>query len=118
MKPIAYTVHGQGTQPILVAERFSLLACLFAPLWLLFQMAWVDLAAYAVVVAAAVVVQLFLLPDLAVAPAAILAAGLFVGFEAGQIRRRVLARHGMAALGVVCAHDKAEAADRVVLRAR
>jgi len=118
MKPIAYTVHGQGTQPILVAERFSLVAALFAPLWLLFQMAWIDLAVYVVVVAAAVAVQLFLLPDLAGAPAVILAAGLFVGFEAGQIRCRVLARHGMGALGVVCAHDKAEAADRVVLRAR
>lgn len=118
MKPIAYTVHGQGARPILVAERFSLAATFLAPLWLLVQAAWIELAAYVLLAGAAVAAELFLDTGLAIIAGAVLALHLFVGFEAGEIRRRVLARQGLGALGVVCGHDAAEAADRLVLRAR
>lgn len=118
MKPIAYTVHGQGTRPVLVAERFSLLACLFAPLWLLAHQAWLHFGLYVLLAGVAVYVQMLLAPGVAVVAGLLVAAHLFVGFEAGEFRRSALSRRGLALLGVVCAPDEAEAVDRLVLRAR
>jgi hypothetical protein len=90
--------------PVLVPEGFSILAALVPPLWFLAHRLWLVLALYV----ALAVLMAFLLPG-PVLPFASLAAQLLVGFEAQNLRRWTLARHGLPVVGVVMAHD-AEAA--------
>ncbi len=118
MRPNAYTVH-QGPQGIeLVSERFSLLAAVAGPLWLLACGAFVELAAYVLVIGAAGVVNFHVLGDWPLLPASVVVAHLLIGFEAGDIRRRALVRRGRPVVGIVTGDTRADAEDRVVLRAR
>jgi len=118
MRPTAYTVH-QGPNGIdLVSERFSLLAALTGPLWLLACRGFVELAAYVLAIGAAGAANIYLLPEVALLPASLLVSHLLIGFEAGDIRRRALVRRGRPVIGVVTGDRLADAEDRVVLRAR
>lgn len=118
MRPIAYTVHGPLPEIELVAERFSLAAFLFGPLWLLAHAAWVEAILWLGFVGAGIAAGLFLLPERPLPELTVLAAALFTGFEAGEIRRRVLARQGHPVIGVVTGESRADAEDRVVLKVR
>jgi hypothetical protein len=96
---------------VLVRDRFSWAAFLFAPLWMLRHRLWVALAIYVVLVVA-VVAGLGALGSSDDARAfAIVLIHLLVGFEAASIRRRKLLRRGWGELGAVIGDDR-EAAER------
>ena len=118
MRPVAYTVHPGERGVELVSEHFSFPAFLFAPVWLLVQGAWLGFLAWVVVVAGGIAAGLFLLPGSALPVLTVIGAGLHVGLEAGEIRRDRLARRGRPAIGVVMGETRADAEDRVILRAR
>lgn len=117
MRAVAYTVHPGNAGVELVAERFSFAAFLLPPLWLLSHGALLALVLWAVVVGAGVAAGLFLLPGTALPFLVYLGAALYVGLEAGEIRRRLLAKSGRPAVKVVMAETRDEAEDRVVLGA-
>jgi Protein of unknown function (DUF2628) len=116
-----YTVHApplrrgepdsDPTRFAFVRDGFSVLAFLFAPLWMLWHRLWLAFVGYLVVV---VVVQVALMalgaPDgVKIAVGVLLA--LLVGFEAVSLRRWTLSRRRWQSLGVVVADDL-EAAER------
>jgi hypothetical protein len=110
-----YTVHGEpprektgpegwpepkGRAPVLVPERFALLAFVFGALWYLVHRLWWEALALVLLTAAA----LWLLPDPA-AGIAVLVLHLIAGMEARDRQRAGLRRRGYADLGVVAAPD-------------
>ncbi|MFA5121963.1 DUF2628 domain-containing protein [Zavarzinia sp.] len=118
MRPVAYTVHGPAPKLTLVAERFSFPAFLLGSLWLLVQRAWIELALYVVVVVAGFAAGIFLWPGHPVGLLTAVAVHLLTGFEAGEIRRRSLARRDRRAIGVVVGENREDALDRLVLKVR
>ncbi|MCF4167516.1 DUF2628 domain-containing protein [Zavarzinia compransoris] len=118
MRAVAYTVHPGNSGAELVAERFSFTAFLFTPVWLLAHGAFLALGIWAGVVMAGIAGAIFLLPGSPLPLFVYLGASLYVGLEAGEVRRRLLARAGRPAVKVVMAETLGEAEDRVVLGAR
>jgi hypothetical protein len=110
-----YTVHepparaGIGSAPeperfVFVRDGFSLWALLLGPLWMLRHRMWLVLLGYMVVVAAlAGVLHLHGTPAAGTVVWALLA--LFIGFEAGTLRRFGLARRGYRNIGLVVGDD-------------
>ena len=87
-----------------VRDGFSWWAFLFAPLWMLRHRMWLVLLGYMVVVAAlAGVLHLHGTPAAGTVVWALLA--LFIGFEAGTLRRFGLARRGYRNIGLVVGDD-------------
>ncbi len=115
-----YSVHlppdsGQGLDRTelaerltLVAEGFSVLAFVLAPLWMLMNRLWLALVIYVVTIVAL---------ELAMAAVGMhelwqaligLAIHLVIGFEADEIRRWSLARKGWQTVAVVTGRDEEE----------
>lgn len=105
----SWTVHVRDGQPVvLVAERFSLGAALFGPLWLLWHRAWIP----------AVLLCCAWVAGVAVTPAGLLpavAVGLvwFAGLCGRDMRRWSLARRGWREAHVVMARGEDAALERL-----
>lgn len=86
----SWSVHVRDGQPVvLVADRFSLAAALFGPLWLLLHGAWIP----AVLLGCAWVAAALLVPA-ALLPAAAFGLAWFAGLAGRDLRRWALARRG------------------------
>jgi hypothetical protein len=102
--------EAQEAMPRLVADRFSWLAALLAPLYMLVHGLWLALLGFVLVVAALAGAALWLGPDVAVW--AYLLAALLFGFEAPALLRRRLARKGFVHAGERFAENRDMAAMR------
>jgi len=106
----SYTVHVRAGRPVvLVAERFSLGALLFGPVWLLFVGAWIPAVLLACAWDAAVVV----IPGAWLGPVA-LGLAWFAGLAGGDLRRWSMARRGWRHAHVVVAAGEEDALARVL----
>ena len=106
----SFTVHVRDGRPVvLVAERFSLGALLFGPVWLIFVGAWIPAVLLGCAWAAAV---------LLLSPAALGAVGLglswFAGVAGRDMRRWSMARRGWRAPHVVVAASEEAALERLL----
>jgi hypothetical protein len=116
-----YTVHapppreGRNVEPErfrFVRDGFHFWAFLLAPLWLLFRRLWLVFVLYVIVtVALEVALTAAGLPGYVKAIAGLLVA-LFVGLEAGGLRRWTLDRRGWTMLGFVTGDDLDDAERR------
>src|SRR3984957_3246417 len=108
-----YTVHeprlkaGAMPEPerfVFVRDGFSFAALLFGPLWMLRHRMWLVLLGYGAVVALlAFVVRLHGSGAVGVSVGVLLA--LWLGFEAGTLRRFTLGRRGFRNTGIVVGDD-------------
>lgn len=104
-----WTVHVRdGAAPELVAERFSLLAMLFGPLWLIVHRAWIP----AVLVLCLQLLCGTLAPE-PVAPVLGLGIAWLVGLSGQDMRRWALARRRYHLVHVVAARDEEGALARL-----
>jgi len=110
-----YTVHepplpANASAPptdrfVFVRDGFSLVATLFAPLWMLRHRMWLVLLGYLIVLAGlSAALRLVQGSDGAELAVSLLLA-LLIGFEAGTLRRFTLGRRGFRNVGVVVADD-------------
>ncbi|MCK8787295.1 DUF2628 domain-containing protein [Roseomonas sp. NAR14] len=99
-------------EPLLVPERFTWLAALFPPLWLLAHALWLPLLGYLALAGAIGILGALLVP--AILPWAGIALHLLVGAEAQDLRRWRLGRRGWRAAGVVVARDADSALARLL----
>ena len=120
----SYTVHEppnppadrikRGERLVFVREGFSLMAAIFAPLWMLMRGMWLALLVYIVVVAGLV----FGLHTLGVEPQwisyVIIGLHLVLGFELGTLRRWTLERRGWRTLGAVTGRNATECERRFI----
>lgn len=96
-----WTVHLRaGAAPVLVPERFSVMAALLGPVWLLWHRAWIA----AVLLGCAEALALLLAPVALSGPFGLALAGL-AGLHGHDLRRWGLARRGFAETRVVAARD-------------
>lgn len=95
-----------------IKDGFSLQAMLFAPLWLLGQRAFVEVALYACVVLAIVAAATAL--DIPYIHAALAVIGLhvLVGYEAGAIERSALRRRGFTEISEITGTSEHDAERR------
>lgn len=108
-----YTVHLRaGSQPVLVAERFSLLAGILAPFWLAAHRAWIAAA-----LALAAGIAIGVLARGTVAALAWLAYVWLFGLFGRDLQSRALERRGYVLAHVVAARDE-EGAHARLLAAR
>ncbi len=106
----SWSVHVRDGAPVvLVAERFSLWAALFGPLWLLAHGAWIP----AVLSGCAWVAAGLLTPE-AVMPVVGLGLAWFSGLAGRDFRRWTLARRGYRQDHVVVAGSEEEALARLL----
>jgi hypothetical protein len=106
----SYTVHVKDGAPLLlVPERFSLLALLLGPLWLLLVGAWIP----AILLACAWAAAVMLVPEAMLLPVA-LGLAWFAGLCGRDLRRWSLARRGFRAPHVVVARTEEEALERLL----
>ena len=94
---------------VLVPEGFAWLAFLFGPLWLAWHRLWLCAGLYLLTV-----LVLGLLLPAGVALPAEFALQFLLGAHGHDLRRRRLARRGLAAAGVVAAHDLDAATARLL----
>jgi hypothetical protein len=87
--------------PVLLREAFSWTAFLFGALWFLWHRMWLVLLIY---LAIAVLIGA-LLPE-GVAPYAVFALQLLVGFQARDLRRWTLERRGWRLAAIIAARDE------------
>ncbi len=109
-----YTVHeppskaGAAPEPerfVFVRDGFSFAALLFGPLWMLRHRMWLVLLGYAAVVVLLSVLVMRLHGSAAVGVSVGVLLALFVGFEAGTLRRFTLGRRGFRNIGIVVGDD-------------
>ncbi len=105
----SFTVYLHERRPlVLVAERYSLGAALFGPLWLLAHAAWIP----AVLLGCAWVAAIVLVPP-ALLPPVVLGLGWFAGLAGRDMRCWSLARRGWRQAHVVVAANEEEALARL-----
>jgi len=106
----SWSVHVHHSRPVvLVAERFSLGALVFGPLWLLWSGAWIP----AVLLACAWVAAIVLVPVALFGPVA-LGLAWFAGLAGRDFVRWSLARRGWRQAHVVLAPDQDAAVARLL----
>ena len=106
----SWSVHVRDGRPVvLVAERFSLGAMLFGPLWLLAHGAWIP----AVLLGCAWVAAAVLTPAAAI-PVVVLGLAWFAGLAGRDFRRWALARRGFRQDHVVVAAREEAALERLL----
>lgn len=106
----SWTVHVRDGRPVvLVAERFSIGAALFGPVWLLLAGAWIP----AVLLGCAWVVAVMVTPQ-AFLPVVGFGLAWFAGLAGRDLRRWALARRGWREAHVVVADGEAAALARVL----
>jgi hypothetical protein len=118
-----YTVHvrmwsaSPDREAVFVREGFSWGAFFFSVLWALaYRMWFAALIVFALTVAISLAADFLGLDDLTSGLAG-LGLALVVGWEANDWRRRALERRGFVPVGVVAAHDLAEAERRYFVKA-
>ena len=110
-----YTVHepplpGNAAAPpperfVFVRDGFSLVAALFAPLWMLRHRMWMVLLGYIIVLAGLSALLRLVQGTEAAGLGVSLLLALLIGFEAPTLRRFTLWRRGFRHVGVVVADD-------------
>jgi hypothetical protein len=106
----SWSAHVHARRPVvLVAERFSLGAMVFGPLWLLWSGAWIP----AVLLACAWVAAVALVPAEGLGPV-LLGLAWFTGLTGRDLRRWSLARRGWREAHVVVAADEEAAMARLL----
>lgn len=104
-----FTVHvREGRVPVLVPERFSVMAAVFGPVWLVLHRAWVP----AGLVLAVQVAVGALVPD-PLRGVAMLGLAVLVGVSAQDMRRFALGLRGFRLAHVVVARDEDAALARL-----
>lgn len=105
--------HGErmAEKAVFVADKFSFLAALFAPIWLLANRMFLVFGAY---MALGVAFNVFAAPAIGEVAASIVSvlAALWFGFEARALKRWTLARRGWQLVAVVNAQNLADAEAR------
>jgi hypothetical protein len=115
---IVYTVHEPPDPPadrldraeslVFVRDGFSLVAMLFAPLWMALNGLWLVLAAYVAAVAALTVPFIALDADAHWMAMALLGLHLVIGYEAASLRRWTLDRGGYSFVASVAGRSAAD----------
>ena len=103
MRDRIYTVHEKGRDLRVVSDGFDFFALVLPPLWAIWHGAWVTLAAYVALAAAA-----FAWSPLA-APVVELGIALILAFEGGAVRRAELRLRRWRRAGLVEARSAAGA---------